>query len=448
MSNARDKANIPALNFSSTGIDDNATSTAITINSSQNVGIGAAVPSSQLTVGSGGTANPTSIAQIHSITTDKYFLKLTSNNFNVLGNWIGLGIGYSSNYLKSAIIAEAQDGQARTKLHFCSNASTLSTNASISDKRMSIDYNGDISFYEDTGTTPQFFWDASAERLGIGTANPQNKLDISAITWNDGITIKNTGNFNTAIIGDANRTVAGGGIFNLAAKWNGTEVASILFEAGSDTTNKDDGAINFRTASAGSVTERMRIDSSGNLGIGTTDINTNGISLSRTQGGITRAFGNPVTDYVEFTGELVHATGSGVAFGTQDMIQINFPAPTFSSVFFDIQIMSYTANTGNSATQGSMWRFVFTRDNDGDNANSITEYSTTSVLAGDADPNISLSGSFSSNVFTLKASQQTGGISHLNFKVTGFVTRVDSVYASDGQTNVSWDSRKKLVYDS
>jgi len=40
MSNARDKANIPALNFSSTGIDDNATSTAITIDSSQRVGIG------------------------------------------------------------------------------------------------------------------------------------------------------------------------------------------------------------------------------------------------------------------------------------------------------------------------------------------------------------------------------------------------------------------------
>ena len=35
MSNARDKANIPALNFSSTGIDDNATSTAITIDSSE-----------------------------------------------------------------------------------------------------------------------------------------------------------------------------------------------------------------------------------------------------------------------------------------------------------------------------------------------------------------------------------------------------------------------------
>ena len=30
---------------------------------------------------------------------------------------------------------------------------------------------GDISFYEDTGSTPKFFWDASAESLGIGTSS-------------------------------------------------------------------------------------------------------------------------------------------------------------------------------------------------------------------------------------------------------------------------------------
>jgi len=44
MSNARDKANIPALNFSSTGIDDNATSTAITIDSSGDLGINTSSP--------------------------------------------------------------------------------------------------------------------------------------------------------------------------------------------------------------------------------------------------------------------------------------------------------------------------------------------------------------------------------------------------------------------
>jgi len=38
---------------------------------------------------------------------------------------------------------------------------------------------GDISFYEDTGTTPKFFWDASTERLGIGTSSPTYKIESS-----------------------------------------------------------------------------------------------------------------------------------------------------------------------------------------------------------------------------------------------------------------------------
>ena len=38
---------------------------------------------------------------------------------------------------------------------------------------------GDISFFEDTGTTPKFFWDASAESLGINESNPDTKLHVS-----------------------------------------------------------------------------------------------------------------------------------------------------------------------------------------------------------------------------------------------------------------------------
>jgi hypothetical protein len=44
--------------------------------------------------------------------------------------------------------------------------------------RFLIANNGDISFYEDTGTTPKFFWDASAERLGIRTSSPQRSLEV------------------------------------------------------------------------------------------------------------------------------------------------------------------------------------------------------------------------------------------------------------------------------
>ena len=44
------------------------------------------------------------------------------------------------------------------------------------------DVNGDISFYEDTGTSQALFWDASAESLGIGTTSPNALLDISSAT--------------------------------------------------------------------------------------------------------------------------------------------------------------------------------------------------------------------------------------------------------------------------
>ena len=37
---------------------------------------------------------------------------------------------------------------------------------------------GDISFYDDTGVSQSFFWDASAESLGIGTSSPSSQLDI------------------------------------------------------------------------------------------------------------------------------------------------------------------------------------------------------------------------------------------------------------------------------
>jgi hypothetical protein len=39
-----------------------------------------------------------------------------------------------------------------------------------------IDNNGDISFYEDTGTTPKFVWDSSAESLGVGNSSPSQAI--------------------------------------------------------------------------------------------------------------------------------------------------------------------------------------------------------------------------------------------------------------------------------
>mgnify|MGYP003638085653 CR=1 FL=1 len=52
---------------------------------------------------------------------------------------------------------------------------------SVAKKSMEIDgTTGDVSFYEDTGTTAKMTWDASAESLGIGSATPSATYSIDA----------------------------------------------------------------------------------------------------------------------------------------------------------------------------------------------------------------------------------------------------------------------------
>jgi hypothetical protein len=103
--------------------------------------------------------------------------------------------------------------------------------------KLSIAQSGDISFYEDTGTTPKFFWDASAESLGIGTSSPAQVLHLASSAPD--LRIEDTDG------GYADINVAAGSI-ELRSDQGNTQANSTLkmFVDGS---------------------EAMRIDSSGNL---------------------------------------------------------------------------------------------------------------------------------------------------------------------------------------
>ena len=118
-------------------------------------------------------------------------------------------------------------------------------------------------------------------RIGINTDSPSRLLEINTTgTSTEGIVVKAHDNTYPKLQFGANRTTADAFLGLIIASWNDTDVASIHFETGSDTTNKDDGLISFRTASSGgNREERFRINSDSGVKITVKDdSNDNNIS--------------------------------------------------------------------------------------------------------------------------------------------------------------------------
>jgi len=102
----------------------------------------------------------------------------------------------------------------------------------------------------------------NTERLRIATdSNITQTIDSDG----DGIIIT-AGDMKPMLTGNSNRSAHNNTIFGISGKWNNTEVGRIAFEAGADTTNKDDGKIRLYTRpSSGSLTQRLSIESDGHI---------------------------------------------------------------------------------------------------------------------------------------------------------------------------------------
>ena len=189
--------------------------------------------------------------------------------------------------------------------------------------RIQIENDGNIAFCEDTGTTAKFYWDASAESLGLGTSSPATALEVkgdgaaiqvSSVDYDvallgrrgsSGVDIdkgymrlRDTGTTKVAIDSAGDSYFNGGnvgiGTSSVSEKLtvNGNAILTDGFKiygnsnAGSTSSylslyNAVDGGIdlmaNYSTSKitfGTNATERVRIDSDGNVGIGTTNPST------------------------------------------------------------------------------------------------------------------------------------------------------------------------------
>jgi len=122
--------------------------------------------------------------------------------------------------------------------------------------------NGNVSFYEDTGTTAKMVWDASEERLGIGTSSPSAPLHVHnsatpTTSLSEGLTLSSN------VAGVDNRLPAITWDYGITGT---PSFAAIDVSRAANT----GGNLLFHTSNdSGNLVARMRIDSSGNVGIGT-----------------------------------------------------------------------------------------------------------------------------------------------------------------------------------
>ena len=213
--------------FTSVGIDDDASgATAITINASEQVGVGNAVPHRVLDVMSN-AAGITFPLRVYNDTAD--------------GAGEGVGIQFGCDYYgadgvgdqgKGALIYEPSTSYARGKFHFLQNSDADRDGPVIGDAVMTIDNSG---------------------KVGIGTATPSSyfsgasDLVIGNHTGNHGLTINCATDGNTRIA------------FSDGTSGTANRKGSIIYTQASD-------LMSFYT----NDTLGMSIDSSGNVGIGVT----------------------------------------------------------------------------------------------------------------------------------------------------------------------------------
>ena len=238
-----------------------------------------------------GTVSPSNVLHVHQTdATSNSYVHITQADGGS-GGTDGLSIGIEDGGV-NAVIRNRENGYLR-----------MYTNNT---ERMRITSGGDFQLYEDTGTTPKLFWDASAERLGVGHSSPNVTLHVQGANVS-------SGDANHNVVIDDTTSMAqgvGGGIVFRGNYGSGLTNGGFIQTEKSNGTSGNyafDLVLGSR-ANGSSPAERMRIDSSGNLLVGKTStaFGTEGIVIAPEYISATRDSGESlVVNRTSTDGELI-----------------------------------------------------------------------------------------------------------------------------------------------
>ena len=207
-------------------------------------------------------------------------------------------------------------------------------------KRLVVQNNGDISFYEDTGTTAKFFWDASAESLGIGTSSP-NAAEFSA-TPNGVLEVEGTKPVVYLSETDTTDAHAWLGVSN-GVTYLGSTGSGLQIRTGTD-----------------SASTKVTVDTSGNVGIGDSSpatkleiLDANGVGLR---------FGDIASTPSSQTAGYIGMSTSAYSGNNGDLVLIPRTSSTSNILLMEgnvgigtsspVSATGYTVLTLNNATNG------------------------------------------------------------------------------------------------